>query len=81
MKGNPDVIKVLNEVLRKGAHRHQSILHPCKNVQKLGLQCARRARMERVHRRNETRGSNRGKDSFPRRRAERSSLRQDSGRI
>jgi len=36
MKGNPDVIKVLNEVLRKGAHRHQSILHPCKNVQKLG---------------------------------------------
>jgi hypothetical protein len=46
MKGNPDVIKVLNEVLRQGAHRRQSVFHSCKNVQELGLRRARRTRLE-----------------------------------
>ena len=44
MKGNPDAIKVLNEVLR--AHRRQSVSHPRENVQELGLCRARRTRLE-----------------------------------
>jgi bacterioferritin (cytochrome b1) len=36
MKGNPDIIKVLNEVLRKEL-TGQPIFHPRENVQELGL--------------------------------------------
>ena len=79
MKGNPDVIKVLNEVLRKeltGVNQYFIHAKMCKNwgYAVLGEHAWNQSIDEM-----KTRGSNSRTDSFSRRHAERSSLRQDPG--
>jgi hypothetical protein len=49
MKGTAEVIKVLNEVLRKETHRHQSVLYSLQDVQKLGVRGVGGGCVEEIH--------------------------------
>jgi bacterioferritin len=64
MKGSADVIKVLNEVLRKELTGINQYFIHSKICKKLGLRCPRRARLERIDRRDETRRSAHGANSI-----------------